>query len=86
MIDIDLDELERLAKAATPGPWHERTIDGSNWSIDDENDDQVCQMAQRGSFTHQIKTNHAERHANTAFVVAANPAVILELIRRVREK
>ncbi len=62
---IDLDELERLARAATPGPWtyeefrnDKKEVLGAvikelGWSVDRE---------------------------NGSYVAAANPAVVLELI------
>jgi hypothetical protein len=31
-VSIDLDDLERLAKAATPGPWDAGTCEGEVWS------------------------------------------------------
>ncbi len=38
---IDLDELERLAKAATPGPWHSTRL--GDVSPEDEHDPLICE-------------------------------------------
>ena len=61
---MDIDELKRLAEAATPGPWHDR-----------------CGVLREtnGGVT-PIATVY--RSFNSQFIAAANPAVILELIRQ----
>ena len=73
MDSAKLDELERLAKAATPGPWsryadiHIKTMDG--WGI---------------GFIHHPLRSREETVNNAAYIVAACNAVP-ELIARVRE-
>jgi hypothetical protein len=78
----DLDELEAKARAATPGPWDNHSINGepieSVWLAD-------------GSVvaTWAIKEPRFEFHApqaraDAAFIAAANPAAVLELLERLR--
>jgi hypothetical protein len=73
----DLDDLEAKARAATPGPWDNHSINGepieSVWLAD-------------GSVvaTWAIKEPRFEFHApqaraDAAFIAAANPAAVLEL-------
>lgn len=85
---IDLDELERLAKAATPGPWiacgpsfgeaapkylNEVVVDNPE---DDENDGiEVCRAP--------VCLEDAVS-ADMEFIGTANPATVLELVRRLR--
>jgi hypothetical protein len=78
----DLDDLEAKARAATPGPWDNHSINGepieSVWLAD-------------GSVvaTWAIKEPRFEFHApqaraDAAFIAAANPAAVLELVERLR--
>jgi hypothetical protein len=78
----DLDDLEAKARAATPGPWDNHSINGepieSVWLAD-------------GSVvaTWAIKEPRFEFHApqaraDAAFIAAANPAAVLELVQRLR--
>lgn len=66
-MSIDLDHLESLAKAATPGPW----------------DYGACEVFLKGTdFWPVIATCRNED--DLAFIAAANPAVVLELIAELR--
>jgi hypothetical protein len=94
----NLDKLEALAKAATPGEWHRsERPSGPFWHIyaDHTVDGKPCLSGKQS-----IGTMHAENkrtgskayaamfEANASFVAAANPAAILELcaeVRRLRE-
>ena len=88
MMELDLNELERLAEAATQGPWiacgpsfgaalpkylNEVVVD-----IPDSEEDgiEICQPP-----TGLDK----ESSRDMEFIGAANPAVVLELVRRLRE-
>ena len=87
-MEIDLNELERLANAATPGPWiacgpsfgasspkylNDVVVDNPE---DDENDgNQVCRPP--------VGLEDAVS-ADMEFIGAANPAIMLELVRRLR--
>ena len=87
-MEIDLNELERLANAATPGPWiacgpsfgasspkylNEVVVDNPE---DDENDgNKVCRPP--------VGLEDAVS-ADMEFIGAANPAIMLELVRRLR--
>lgn len=67
---MDCNELEKLAKAATPGPWG---IDGSY----------VCPARIEGGTTYVESWRavaDAHQVENTKFIAAANPAAVLELI------
>ena len=78
---IDLDILEALARAATPGPWEpyesSRACEyiSQVWcQAESDNERVVCYM------------NEAQRElANTAHIAAANPAAVLELCAELRK-
>lgn len=83
---LDLDELERLAKAATPGPWEPafrdtviagptkkntpREVSGGRGVVARVDDDDESLWAQA--------------EANAEHIAAANPEVVLALVARVR--
>lgn len=74
---VDLDELERLAREATPGPWFSDldpvgTREMVTYRPDGETDYDICNCSTGPKF--------ADRH----FIAAANPAVILEFVAEVR--
>jgi hypothetical protein len=68
----DLDELERLAKAATPGPWEYREADGS------------AAVCHRGGWVEAILPGSPQENSDAAYCAAANPATILALTAEVR--
>jgi hypothetical protein len=70
----NLDELERLAKAATPGPWCDRGFG----SIQPESGGSLVAVTvtKGGCLPDYVE--------NSAFIAAANPAAILALIAEVR--
>lgn len=71
----DLDRLDKLAEAATPGPWawHSRqTVDGDSWAVFDCTD-------------HALAVNRDGWVPDAEFIAAANPTVVRELIKRVRK-
>ena len=84
---LDLDELERLAREATPGPWccescGEERADGLGDTrlicapSNDHPGKTQCLAAMEG---------HPSEYANdAAFIAAANPAAVLALIERLR--
>ena len=78
----DLDKLEALAKAATPGPWND-----SGGSIDDF--DAECTMRIEWIANGIPKDGekdaiNANYRSDAAFIAAANPASILDLIASAR--
>jgi len=90
---IDLDEIERLARAATPGKWsvRETVINGigygGHWVETDHED--LIQITGSGgarSFTHRVfdRQIHDDNEANAAYIAAANPATVLALVARLR--
>lgn len=83
--NIDLDKLEALAKAATPGPWRECGHDRGGckcaliWCP--ERDELVAE-AWKGD--DMVPRAVVEPAVNAAYIAAANPAAILELIALAR--
>lgn len=75
---IDLDELEKLAKAATPGPWHFHQDDGTALDISE-----VCIPRPEEDVDLSIASLLEDRDG--AFIAAANPQAVLELIELVRK-
>jgi hypothetical protein len=83
---IDLDHLESLAKAATPGPWRVGTyplneiVGDTHVCIDT---DIGAKVLLRGN-----ENFYEEARMNAIFAAAANPSAILDLcaeVRRLRE-
>ena len=71
MTDEQLDDLEVAAKAATPGPWeHERS--------------HVVQL-DGTPVANCVSYKIAQSPKNAAYIAAANPAAILELIADLRQ-
>lgn len=71
-IDLDLDDLEAKARAATAGPW--RHDKGGVYG--------VRILADKGAVAEWDDIPLSEEDAN--FIAAANPAVVLELVQRLR--
>lgn len=84
---LDLDKLEALARAATPGPWVHRHDPGNPAGVQHG----VKLMGEFGPWVADFLDN-ADRSKvggvagdrNAQFVAAANPAAILELIAQAR--
>lgn len=75
----DLDKLEALAKAATQGEWaadHDGCLTKANneWAF----------IPLASAFTEGAFYEDEKAHANAAFIAAANPATILDLIASAR--
>lgn len=71
---IDLEELERLAKAATPGPW----------KVDDLNNIRIAPKGRPIVATIHDCEDYLPRMADAQYITAACNAVP-ELIQRIRE-
>lgn len=70
----DLDELERLAKAALPGPWVKRKRDHEtteSWSIE---------IQGSGIEIAEVDISFDVDNFNAAFIAAANPQTVLKLV------
>lgn len=80
---IDLDELERLAKAATPGPWRWwtscsfRRLSSDATGLDG---DVLHAVTHVDGVADVIGTE-----ATKEFIAAANPSTVLALVERLRE-
>jgi hypothetical protein len=74
-MEIDIDALEAAAQKATPGPWI--------YSPMTEREDPEI-GASNGSRVAALVAADITK-ANSAYIASANPAVVLELVRRLRE-
>ena len=72
---IDLDALEALAKAATPGPWEDDML----YNVRESNDSK-CVVVVTKTCTERFPTPN-----DAAYIAAANPAVVLELVAELRK-
>ena len=72
---IDTNELRRLTQEATPGPW---MIDYVGVGFEVAAGESVIAQSQQI----QGDMRHKARKANAAFIAAANPAAISELLDR----
>lgn len=68
---VDLDDLERKARAATPGPW---AADAT---------DVVSDLGSKSAWVERIGMANARK--NVEHIVANSPPVTLALIARIRE-
>ena len=77
---IDIEKLKRLAEAATPGPW---VVDGDTDAFTGGphvmTEDGAGLL---GMWDGQYEIDSDAQEANAAYIAAANPAAILELIRQ----
>lgn len=76
-----LDELERLALAATPGPWAVDALQiGARFNIELPDGSEAVAMSQ------QLVGDRlsVQRGANADFIAAANPQTVLALISQLR--
>lgn len=88
---IDLDGLEKLAKAATPGPWGKIGVPYYEFWIVRE--DEVEGFSHKHVIASVEADNciegsyyvNTQREANAAYIAAANPQAILDLISTNRE-
>lgn len=86
---IDLDELERLAKATSGGKWLPKTHYGGERLHDEMSDTSFsCVVPEGGSWPEETicevwGTEHDDE-ANANFIAAANPEVVLALVAEVR--
>lgn len=91
--EIDLDKLEQAALAATPGLWtrSERPV-GPYWHISSDHTlygERCISGRQAIGSTHAANKRNDPAYAamfkaNADLICAANPAAVLELIRRLK--
>ena len=87
-MELDLNKLERLANAATPGPWSWTNNEGWAYPQTQVKTEQGTHIARFVDAAPQFCCTVGEARQewlNAAFIAAANPAVVLELVRRLRE-
>jgi hypothetical protein len=84
-MDIDIDKLEAVAWAATPGPWvADSKMPIFVESVTDTRSLYDCVNGREIGRTGAFCANAGDNPKNAAFIAAANPAVILELVRRLK--
>ena len=77
---FNLAELERLARAATPGPWEWWTSNSFRRLSARRDGDVLCAVSCRDGVP-DIKGSEA----NKDFIAGANPETVLALIERLKE-
>ena len=88
MTDVELSALEAAAKATTPGPWRTegysilRNSDGIA-SAQSNGSPEICNVLLDGDY--DPKTRHERALHNAAYIAAANPAAVLDLIAELRQ-
>lgn len=80
-MELDLSELERRAKAATPGKWTWKQVGSFNTP--------GCAIfwpdtSKGGVHYRRLDSGGGMLEADANFIAAANPAAVLELVRRLR--
>jgi len=75
----NIDELEKLAKAATDGPWIKRYSERVTMADDTDGSKSICHCYHAGP------PGEWKHNENARYIAAANPQAVLELIDRVRE-
>ncbi|HID3656095.1 TPA: ead/Ea22-like family protein [Serratia marcescens] len=87
-----LSQLKAAAIAATPGPWgsvYDDWSDGDDALISSESRDGMVAIAKiegGGPDSGYDEPFGTEQQANTAFIAAANPAAVLELLAELEAK
>jgi hypothetical protein len=72
---LNLDELESIAKAATPGPWKSAHVKGHAF-------DQVFAEVNGGDFLCDV---YGKTSVDAAYIAAANPETMLALVAHIRK-
>lgn len=93
MSDVDLDHIEALAAAATPGPWEAHHRENLDWlSESDLVESSDHQPGSKVVFSVEDQERwfsscwpHRNASADAAFIAAVDPATIRRLVARVRE-
>lgn len=76
------DELRKAAEAATPGPWQQHLVDDT--TVTSTTLDVCCTFPDGGRNDDVDFAAPVEQHeANAAYIAAANPKAILELLDRI---
>ena len=81
-MELDLNELERRAKAATPGKW--------TWKQVGSFSTPGCAVfwpdtSKGGTHYRRLDSGGGMLEADANFIAAANPAVVLDLVCRLRD-
>lgn len=86
-MSIDLNELKRIARRATPGPWEWEPPSGEDWPEDDESlvttwsEDDGCPKSVVSGWGYDASGTNAEPQ-DRAFIATFNPEAVLALLDR----
>lgn len=95
---IDIQKLEELAKAATPGPWR---YDWGNWDVEcanknyyrysicglDISDRAICFGSEEGEEKKKLSDHaYGRTTSDGEYIAAANPDVILRLLEVIKRQ
>lgn len=73
---IDLNELEQLAKAATPGPWKDKSFKRNyDWGVICSGGKRIAQCTSADVTDERKRVTFEEKLANAAYIAAACNAV-----------
>ena len=83
-VRVSLDELERLADAATPGPWRECGAKDGCGLVWSEPVDMPLATTDTDSEEEGISSTRGRKLADAAYIAAANPSTVKALIAEIR--
>jgi hypothetical protein len=76
MDSVQLEELERLAKAATPGPWKDKSFKRNyDWGVICSGGKRIAQCTSADVTDERKRVTFEEKLANAAYIAAACNAV-----------
>ena len=88
-MNIDTNQLRQLAEMAAPGPWTINPNTDARFMVFSRRDDplfigaQICEARAPLGCAHGYRLIEVAREANAAFIAAANPATVLELLAEI---
>lgn len=89
MTDLDLDRIEALADAATPGPWFNNGPDTPGEFVVYDGEWSIAEVSTYGPEASRLTAfknpSYIDPNANAAFIAGTGPDVVKELVRQLRE-
>ena len=83
-MSVDIEKLERLCKAATPGPWKDKSFKRNyDWGVICSGGKRIAQCTSADVTDERKRVTFEEKLANAAYIAAACNAVP-ELIAEIR--